>query len=288
MAKIQFMTDSSADLPAELLKDSGIRVLHFPIVVDDQEYFDGKDFTPQEFYKILAAAKAIPTHAQLTPFFLQEQFEQIFSEGCEDLIYVSINAKGSATYQNALQARQLFYDDHPGAQEKMRITVIDSKSYTMAYGYIVLEAAKAVAGGATADEAIAMIRDWLDHVRILFTPYDLKYAKKSGRVSAAAAVLGDALGIHPIMSFPDGDSKVLAKVRGDKALIPAMLKIAQQERKEGTPYLHIKGSYEVWNEEMAAACTAALSEAPTLSYYIGGTISINAGPNVTGLIYYQK
>lgn len=287
MAKIKFMTDSSADIPAELLEGSGIQVLHFPIIVDDREYYDGQDFTPQEFYQVLAGAKSIPTHAQLTPFFFTEQYAQAFAEGYDEVIYTSINAKGSATHQNAVQAIDLFYDEHPEAREKLHITVIDSKTYTMAYGYIVLEAARAAEQGASAAEAAAMIRDWLAHVRILFTPYDLKYAKKSGRVSAAAAVLGDALGIHPIMSFPDGDSKVLAKVRGDKALIPAMLKIARKERKPGTPYLHIKGSYETWNEEMAAACTEALGDAPVLSYYIGGTISINAGPNVTGLIYYK-
>ncbi len=334
MAKIKFMTDSSADIPAGLLEGSGIQVLHFPIIVDDREYYDGQDFTPQEFYQVLAGAKSIPTHAQLTPFFFTEQYAQAFAEGYDEVIYTSINAKGSATHQNAVQAIDLFYDEHPEAREKLHITVIDSKAYTMAYGYIVLEAARAAEQGASAAEAAAMIRDWLAHVRILFTPYDLKYAKKSGRVSAAAAVLGDALGIHPIMSFPDGDSKVLAKVRGDKALIPAMLKksgrvsaaaavlgdalgihpimsfpdgdskvlakvrgdkalipamlkIARKERKPGTPYLHIKGSYETWNEEMAAACTEALGDAPVLSYYIGGTISINAGPNVTGLIYYK-
>ncbi len=287
MAKIKFMTDSSADIPAGLLEGSGIQVLHFPIIVDDREYYDGQDFTPQEFYQVLAEAKSIPTHAQLTPFFFTEQYAQAFAEGYDEVIYTSINAKGSATHQNAVQAIDLFYDEHPEAREKLHITVIDSKAYTMAYGYIVLEAARAAEQGASAAEAAAMIRDWLAHVRILFTPYDLKYAKKSGRVSAAAAVLGDALGIHPIMSFPDGDSKVLAKVRGDKALIPAMLKIARKERKPGTPYLHIKGSYEAWNEEMAAACAEALGDAPALSYYIGGTISINAGPNVTGLIYYK-
>ncbi len=287
MAKIKFMTDSSADIPAGLLEGSGIQVLHFPIIVDDREYYDGQDFTPQEFYQVLAGAKSIPTHAQLTPFFFTEQYAQAFAEGYDEVIYTSINAKGSATHQNAVQAIDLFYDEHPEAREKLHITVIDSKAYTMAYGYIVLEAARAAEQGASAAEAAAMIRDWLAHVRILFTPYDLKYAKKSGRVSAAAAVLGDALGIHPIMSFPDGDSKVLAKVRGDKALIPAMLKIARKERKPGTPYLHIKGSYEAWNEEMAAACAEALGDAPALSYYIGGTISINAGPNVTGLIYYK-
>lgn len=288
MATIKFLIDSSADIPADLLAGSGIEVLHFPIVVDDHEYFDGQDFTPQEFYKILAQAQSIPTHAQLTSFFFVEQYEKAFSEGCNELIYTSINSKGSATNQNANQAIGMFYDEHPEARDKMRITVIDSKTYTMAYGYIVLKAAEAVKNGATADEAIAMIQDWLDHVCILFTPYDLKYAKKSGRVSAAAAVLGDVLGIHPIMSFPDGDSKVLSKVRGDKALIPAMLKLAKKDRKPGTPYLHIKGSYDVWNEEMAAACVEALGDAPALSYYIGGTISINAGPNVTGLVYYKE
>lgn len=288
MANIKFMTDSSADIPAALLEGSGIQVFHFPIVVDNKEYYDGQDFTPQEFYKILANAKSIPTHAQLTAFFFVEQYAQAFAEGYDEIIYTSINAKGSATNQNANQAIDMFYEEHPEAKGKLRIMVIDSKSYTMAYGYIVVEAAKAVKNGATADEAIAMIRDWVDHACILFTPYDLKYAKKSGRVSAAAAVLGDALGIHPIMSFPNGDSTVLSKVRGDKALIPAMLKIAQKERKAGTPYLQIKGSYETWNEEMAAACVKALGDEPVLSYYIGGTISINAGPNVTGLIYYKE
>lgn len=287
MASIKFLIDSSADIPADLLEGTGIEVLHFPIVVDGREYFDGQDFTPQEFYQILAQAKAIPTHSQLTPFFFVEQYEKAFSEGCGELIYTSINSKGSATNQNANQAIDMFFEEHPEARDKLRITVIDSKTYTMAYGYIVLEAAKAVKNGATADEAVAMIRDWLDHVRVLFTPYDLKYAKKSGRISAAAAVLGDALGIHPIMSFPNGDSKVLAKVRGDKALVPAMLKIAKKERKEGTPYIQIMGSYDVWNEELTAACPEALGEAPVLSYYIGGTISINAGPNVVGLIYYM-
>jgi fatty acid-binding protein DegV len=101
-------------------------------------------------------------------------------------------------------------------------------------------------------------------------------------------VLGDALGIHPIMSFPNGDSKVLSKVRGDKALIPAMLKIAQAERQPGTPYLQILGSHDPWNEELAKAAPEALGEPPVLACYIGGTISINSGPNVTGLIYYKK
>ena len=288
MANIKIITDSAADIPAALLEQYPIQVLPFPMVVDNKEYLDGVDLPPQEFYAMLTAAKTIPTHSQLTAFYFSEIYADAFAQGYDELIYTCINAKSSATYQNALQAIDLFYEEHPDAQGKCRITVLDAATYTMAYGFIVAEAAKAVQNGASCDEVIALIQDWLDHVGILFTPYDLKFAKKSGRVRAAAAIVGDTLGIRPIMAFPGGDSKVISKVRGDKAVIPAILKLVKKERKAGTPYLQIKGSYEPWNEEMAAACTEVLGEAPVLSYYIGGVISINAGPNVTGLIYYKQ
>ncbi len=85
------------------------------------------------------------------------------------------------------------------------------------------------------------LRDWIDHVRVIFAPLDLRFAKKSGRVSAAAAFMGDALGLKPIMTFADGDSKVLSKVRGEKNVVSALLELCRGTRKAGTPYLVIAG-----------------------------------------------
>lgn len=70
------------------------------------------------------------------------------------------------------------------------------------------------AAGASVEEIAAYIQDWVDHVRVLFVAFDLKFAKKSGRVSAAAAFVGEALGLKPIMTFENGASKVVTKVRG--------------------------------------------------------------------------
>ena len=208
MAKILFLTDSAADIPKSLREELGIRVMPFPIAMGERELRDGEDFTPQEFYQALAEEPKIPTHAQLTTYQFQQCYEETWKAGYTDLIYTSINSEGSATYQNAVQARGEFFEDHPEARDAFSIRVIDSHTYTMCYGYPVAEGARMAAAGASVEEIAAYIQDWVDHVRVLFVPFDLKFAKKSGRVSAAAAFVGEALGLKPIMTFENGASKV--------------------------------------------------------------------------------
>ena len=193
MAYVKMVTDSAADIPRALREELDIQVLPFPIAMGDKEYEDGYDFTPEEFYGMLLSAPQIPTHAQLNPYVFEQCFEQAYDNGYTHLIYTSINSKGSATHQNAVQAREEFYEDHPEARENFQITIIDSHNYTMTYGWAVVQGAKMAAVGTDPDKVVAYIQDWLDHVRVLFAPLDLRFAKKSGRVSAAAAFVGDAL-----------------------------------------------------------------------------------------------
>lgn len=288
MSRIKFITDSAADIPAVLREEYGIQVMPFPIAAGDREYADGVDLTPQEFYDLLLSLPQIPTHAQLTPFFFEECFEQVWQEGYDHLIYTSINSKASATHSNAVQARDTFFEDHPEAKGKFQIHIIDSLCYTMGYGWAVLEGARMAKEGKDVQEICAFIQDWVDHVRVLFVPFDLKFAKKSGRVSAAAAFVGEALGLKPIMTFEDGASKVLSKVRGDKAVIPALLKLCQEEREEGTPYMLIRSGNPEQESLLAQTCAQQLDQPPAMEYYIGGVIAINAGPNLTGLVYRKK
>jgi len=288
MSRIKFMTDSAADIPAALRERYDIQVMPFPIAAGDREYEDGVDLAPQEFYAMLRSLPQIPTHAQLTPFVFEECFEQVWQQGYEHLVYTSINSKASATHQNAVQARDTFFAEHPEAKENFHIYIIDSLTYTMGYGWAVLEGAKMAEEGKGAQEICAFIQDWVEHVRVLFVPFDLKFAKKSGRVSAAAAFVAEALGLKPIMTFEDGASKVVGKVRGDEAVIPAMLKQCQEEREEGSPYLIIRADSPAQADLLSDVCTQQLGQAPAMDYYIGGVIAINAGPNLMGLVYRKK
>lgn len=285
MARIKFSTDSAADLPAQMREELSIQVLPFPIAMGEEEYEDGVDFTPDEFFDMLLASPQIPTHAQLNAYVFTECFEAAWSEGYTDLIHISINSKGSATYSNALQARDDFFKHHPEAKDSFHIHLIDSKTYTMAYGWAVAEAVKMARSGAEAGEIVAYIQDWLDHVRVVFAPLDLRFAKKSGRISAVAAFMGEALGLKPIMTFTDGESKILAKVRGEKNVISTIVDMCQKERQPGTPYLLIRGNNQEQSARLREACLSALGEEAALEYPIGGVVSINAGPNVVGLVY---
>ena len=204
MARIQFLTDSAADIPADLRASLDIRVLPFPIAMEDREYLDQVDFTPDEFYSMLTAASQIPTHAQLTQFQFEACYKDAYDAGYTDLIYVSINDKASATYHNALQAYAEFQEEYPDSRDKLRVHVVNSKNYTMSYGWAVVQAAQRAAQGASVPELLDYIQDWVDHVRVLFVPLELRFAKKSGRISAAATFVGDALGLKPMMTFEDG------------------------------------------------------------------------------------
>ena len=285
MTTIKFVTDSAADIPRALREELNIRVLPFPIAMGTKELQDGYDFTPEEFYPRLLKAPQIPTHAQLIPFVFSQCFQEAFQSGVRCLIYTAINAKGSATYQNAVQARQEFYEDYPEAKETFHIHILDSKTYTMGYGWAVVQGAKMARNGADEGEVLAYLQDWLDHVRVIFAPLDLRFAKKSGRVSAAAAFVGDALGLKPIMTFEDGDSKILSKVRGEKNVVPALLEACRKTRQEGTPYLIIRGSNEEQAARLAEESAKALGAPADMTYPVGGVVAINAGPNLIGLVY---
>jgi len=220
---------------------------------------------------------------KLNGYVFQECYRQAFEEGYDALIYTSINSKGSATHQNAVQAREDFFEEYPQARGKMEIYIIDSRCYTMGYGWAVLAGARMAAQVSDAEEIVRTIQSWVDRVRILFVPYDLKFAKKSGRVSAAAAFVGDALGLKPIMTFEDGESKILAKVRGEKNVIPTLLDIARKERDETAPYLIIRADRADQADLLSRECSAQFGQDPAMEFYIGGGIAINAGPHLAGL-----
>lgn len=288
MAKIKIVTDSTADIPVEIRESLGIEVLPITIIDGENEYKDGYDMTPQEFYEVLENAKEIPSTSRVVPVLYGELYEECYKEGYTDVILTCINSKGSSTMQGAIMSKDMFYEDYPEAKEKMNIHIIDSKTYSMAYGMAVIKAAEMVKDGAGVDEVLKEMNDWLENVKILFLPMNLKFVKKSGRVSAAAAFVGDALGLKPIITFIDGDSKVLNKVRGDKKAISTLVDMVAAEREEGTPYSLVYGSNVDAFEKIKAACEEKLDIPAKYEYLVGAVISINAGPDVVGVIYRKK
>ncbi len=103
--KIKLMTDSVSDISKEQAEALGIKMLYIPITIEGKPLREEIDFTKEEFYKMIENAQEYPSTAQITPFEIQEAYEQAAAEGCTDLIYMTIGAGGSGTYANAERAK---------------------------------------------------------------------------------------------------------------------------------------------------------------------------------------
>lgn len=288
MAKIKLLTDSASDITKEQEESLGIQVVPFKVAMGDKSYLSRVDFDNEKFYQMMDEFDGLPVTSQITVFEYEEIFEGIYNDGYTDIINVTINSEGSATYGNAVMAAENFFESHPEAKGKFEIYNIDSEGYTGAYGYPLTQAAIKIQRGCTAKEAADYIQDWVKNCVIFFAPYSLKYAKKSGRIPSAAAFVGEVMGLRPVMRIHDHKIVTEAKVRGDKAIVPKIVDLCADEIIPQTPYCIVYGNDDSVRDELAKALTKKLGYPPADSFQIGAAIAINAGPKVTGVIFKAK
>ncbi len=288
MHKIRISTDSTADIPKNLRDELNIKVLPISLVTSQREYWDGYDIEPEEFYKILEQEDQIPNTAQVSMAAYNELFEETLNEGYTDIIYISINSKGSGSFQAARLAKSLFFEEHPEAMGKLRIHLLDSLNYSMTYGWVAIEAARMAAAGEDVEKILVSTQDWLQHARALLIPLDLRFVKKSGRVSAVAAFVGEAMGLKPAITFIDGNSKVLTKIRGEKKLSQAVFDLVEADREPGTPYfLAYTGNMEAF-DRMKEVFDEKADRPAEFNFPLGCVIATNAGPNSIAVVYKSK
>lgn len=285
MKKIKIATDSTADIPKYFCEELNISVLPLTVLANEKEYRDGVDITPQEFYRIIDESQKLPVSSQVASVLYTELFEETWKSGYTDLIQVTLNSKGSGTYQAAVLSRDLFYEEHPEAKEQINIHIIDSKTYSMAYGIGVIEGAQMAQSGASADDVISHIKEWLKHTRPVFIPLNLRCVKKSGRISPAAAFVGDAIGLKPMITFEDGEAKIIGKVRGERKAINALMEQCQKERRPGTNYALVYGNNAEAFTALKEACAQMMDKPPIAEYLVGCVIAINTGPDIVGILY---
>lgn len=288
MSKIRILTDSASDISVAEEKELNIYMIPFPVVIGDKSYLSRIDFDNEGFYKLMEENDKIPKTAQITSFQFVELFKQQYDEGYTDLIYVSINKEGSATNSNAVLAQEQFFEEYPECKGKCSIHVFDGIGYSGQYGYPVIEAARMALKGQSTDEILAYLKDILPKRRIYFGIYGLKYAAKSGRIPSAAALVGDAFGVKPIMKIWANEIVTAVKCRGEKKLIAKMVDITLEDMEPGSEYQIVYGNDETCRDELVEKMTEKLGYGPTDYFQIGAAVAANAGPKVVGTIFNVK
>ena len=288
MGKIQIMTDSASDISYADEQKYSISVIPFPITLGDKSYTSRVDFDNEQFFNLMAQYDEIPKTAQITPFQFQEIYLREAQAGVTDLILVLINSKGSSTYDNSVRAIDLFYEEYPEYRDVLHIHSFDGMGYNALYGSPVVHAAQMCADGAHLEAILEYLTDILPKRQIYFGIYDLKYAAKSGRIPTAAAFLGTALNLKPVMKIFDRGITTAAKCRGERNLVKTVAEMSIADMEPGTPYELVYGNDKTCLEDLRRLMVEKLGYEPEAAYQIGAAVAANAGPRVVGVSFTRK
>ena len=214
MSKVAVVTDSTAYIPSELSKGYPIHFVPLQVVWGGETFRDGIDIQPTDFYNRLKTAKVMPTTSQPSPAAFSDLYRNLLEDGYQ-IISIHISSKLSGTLDSATQAR----DNFPGE----RIELIDSESASMALGFQALTVARAAAQGATLQECRALAEKARQHMGLMFAVNTLEYLRRGGRIGGAAAFLGTALNLKPLLELRNGRIEAMDKVRTMNKAIDRLL-----------------------------------------------------------------
>ena len=203
---VKIITDSTADFTRAEAAGLGLGVVHLRTRFGDEEYIDGVDITPHQFYEKLVESDVLPTTSQPSPAEFEAAFASALEEAGE-VVAITISSALSGTYQSAVIAAEAFGD---------RVRVVDSLSASIGEQVIVRRAAQLAAEGLSAAELAGRIEAERGDVCVLALLDTLEYLKRGGRISAAAAFAGGVLAIKPVITLRDGAVALVGKARGSK------------------------------------------------------------------------
>lgn len=276
--KVAIVTDSTAYLPEECIKQYNISVTPLSVIWGDQVYQDGVDILAAEFYERLPKSKVMPTTSQVTPAVMMSAFQSLLEQGF-DVLGIFVSSKISGTFQSAIQARQMI----SGGQEK--ITLVDSLSTTMAMGWPVLTAARAAQAGENLAECTRIAQQSCANSGVLFVVETLEFLRRGGRIGGAQALLGTALNIKPILEIRDGRIESVEKIRTRQKAIRRMIELAGERLAERTS-IRVAVTHANSEEDALAlleAAQARFDPVETLITPLSPVIGTHAGPGTVAL-----
>jgi DegV family protein with EDD domain len=273
---VRIVTDSAADLPTDEAARLAIEVVPLSIRFGTEEYIDGVDLSVDEFYKKLASSDTLPETSAPSPGAFEAAFRRQAEAGADAVVCINLSEGLSATIQSARNAAKVVAGD-------LDVRVIDSRSITSGLGTQVTVAAEAAAGGAGADEVVALVEGMVPRTHVIGALDTLENLKKGGRIGGAQALLGSLLSIKPLLDISTGEVAEAGKARTRrKALEWLRDQIFAVPEVEHLCVAH-GGAPDV--DEMLALLAPRYPEDTIQVRTIGATIGTHGGPRVMGLTW---
>ena len=285
MASYVIVTDSSADLSAQMAEKAGVQVLPLRFTVGGKTYYnwpDNREMDPKVFYRMLREGEVATTAAVNISQYL-DMLEPILQSGT-DVLVLSFSSGLSATYDSSRLAAEELREKYP----QRKIFAVDTLCASLGQGLLVWHAAQLKDQGKSIEE----VRDWVEenklHLCHQFTVDDLHFLKRGGRISATTAVVGTMLKIKPVLHVDDGGKLVnLGKARGRKASLKALVDRMEETAIDpaGQTVFISHGDCLEDAEYVAGLVKERMGVQDVRINYVGPVIGAHSGPGTLALFH---
>ena len=278
---IKILSDSTCDLPLEVLEKYNITMIPLSVIKDGEQFTDGVNITPAEIFAHVAAGGSLCSTAAINIGEYAEWFGK-YAPDYDGVIHINISSEFSCSHQNACLA----------AEEFDNVRAVDSRNLSTGQGLVVLKACELAKECNNLDELVEKLQTFTDKVEASFLLDRLEYMVKGGRCSAAAALGANLLNLKPCIEVKNGKMAVVKKYRGNYAKCLASY---VKDRLSGRDDLD-KATLFVTRTPVTEDCLNAVKEAVAsyndfeTTYWneAGCTVSCHCGPGTLGVLFVRK
>ncbi|MDD4571359.1 MAG: DegV family protein [Clostridia bacterium] len=272
---IKIITDSTCDIPLPETRQMGIEMVPLSVNFGDETFVDKFTITNKEFYKKLQTSAVMPTTTLANP----QQFIEVFNRyHNDDIIGIFLSAKLSGTFQSAVIAKETV--------KRNNIYLIDSNTTTIGMALLIEQALKYQNEGKTTQEIIQKINELIPKVEIYAIFDTLKYLVKGGRISASKGLIGNVLGVKPIIHLQNGELTSIGKERGMKKAITFVF---NQINSKSEPDYNMPIAFaHSDNHEYLVNLAKNFPKENSKSYNIGSVVGTHAGPKAIAIAFFNK
>lgn len=279
--KIKILSDSTCDLPAELIEKYDIGIIALTVIKDGKAYADGITITPEDIFNHVANGGDLCTTSAMNYEEYRSHFAK-YADSYDGVICINLGSGFSSCYQNATLA----------ASEFSNVRAVDSMNLSTGHGSVVLKAAELAETAQDLDELKAQLEEFATHVEISFLLDRLDYMVKGGRCSSATALGANLLHLRPCIEVKDGKMTVVKKYRGsyDKCLGNYIKDRLANRQDIDNDLLFI--TYTKVDDQCYNTVKDAISKyghfAETYDVVAGCTVTCHCGPGTLGIIFTRK
>jgi DegV family protein with EDD domain len=271
MGNIQVITDSTADIPADIARALDITIVPVYVRFGERVYKDGLDITRDEFFQKLVSSPVHPATSQPTP----EDFAACYAQYCDKtggIISIHISSKISGTYNSASLAKKMMKSSCP-------IEVIDSTFNSAGAMLVTLEAARQVKTDSSFENAVMKTRQTINQIHMFGIFSTMKYLARSGRVNATVARAADILHVMPLLTFHHGEIIRAGLVRSFTKGMDRLVNFVQEKRNV-KELIIVHSSIPEKAQQLAELLSKFVPQDKIMITQLGAALGVHGGPGV--------